>query len=62
MEVNHYTVRLTNANISDIKSIMLNNKNPDMMKFTEYEEVAFTYQKINWIWVNGNIVASDSWT
>jgi type VI secretion system secreted protein Hcp len=62
MEVNHYTVRLTNANISDIKSIMLNNKNPDMMKFIEYEEVAFTYQKIDWIWVNGNIVASDSWT
>ena len=62
MEVNHYTVRLTNANISDIKSIMLNNKNPDLMKFTEYEEVAFTYQKIEWTWVNGNIVASDSWT
>lgn len=61
MEVNHYTVKLTNASITDIKSVMLNNKNPDLTKYTEYEEVSFVYQKIQWIWVNGNIVAEDSW-
>lgn len=62
MEVNHYTVRLTNASIIDIKSVMLNNKNFELAKFAEYEEVAFTYQKIQWIWVNGNIVTEDTWT
>jgi type VI secretion system secreted protein Hcp len=62
MEVNHYTVRLTNASIMDIKSVMLNNKNFELAKFAEYEEVAFTYQKIQWTWVDGNIIAEDSWT
>ncbi len=61
MEVNHYTVRLTNASISDIKSIMLNNKNPDLSKYAEYEEISFTYQKIAWLWVDGGITAEDTW-
>lgn len=61
MEVNHYTIRLTNASIVDVKSIMLNNKNPELAKYTEYEEVSFVYQKIQWVWLNGNIVAEDSW-
>jgi len=60
-ETNHYTVRLTNANIADIKSVMLNNKYPEFMKLAEYEEISFTYQKIEWTWVNGGITASDDW-
>ncbi|MES2776392.1 MAG: Hcp family type VI secretion system effector [Bacteroidota bacterium] len=60
-EVNHYTVVLTNAKIVDIKSTMLNNKNPELVKFAEYEEVAFTYQKIEWTWVVDGISASDDW-
>jgi type VI secretion system secreted protein Hcp len=60
-EVNHYTVKLTNASIADIKSIMLNNKNPELAHFAEYEEVAFTYQKIEWTWVDGGITAMDDW-
>ena len=31
------------------------------MKFAEYEEVAFTYQQIDWAWNDGGITASDSW-
>ncbi len=60
-EVNHYTVKLTNAKIVDIKSIMLNNKNPELSRYAEYEEIAFTYQKIEWLWVLGGITASDDW-
>ena len=60
-DINHYTVKLTNANISDIKFRMLNNKNPDLMKFDEYEEIAFTYQKIEWTWNDGGITAGDDW-
>jgi len=58
-EVNHYTVKLTNANITSIEFRMPNNKDPQVMKLAEYEEVAFTYQKIQWTWNEGGITASD---
>jgi len=60
-EVQHYTVKLTNANIASIAFRMPNNKHPDLMKFSEYEEIAFTYQKISWTWVDGGITAEDDW-
>ena len=61
-EVQRYTVKLTNANVADIRFHMPNNKNPDLMKYSEYEEVSFTYQKIEWTWVDGDISAQDDWT
>jgi type VI secretion system secreted protein Hcp len=61
-EVQHYTVKLTNATIADIKFHMLNTKNPDLVKYSEYEEVSFTYQKIEWTWTDGGISAQDDWT
>ena len=60
-ENNHYTVKLTNANIASINFKMANNKHPDLMKFAEYEEVEFTYQKIEWTWNDGGITADDDW-
>jgi type VI secretion system secreted protein Hcp len=62
MEEQHYTVRLTNANIASIDFRMLNNKNPDLTRYAEYEEIAFTYQRISWTWVNGGITAADDWS
>ncbi|MEP6747883.1 MAG: type VI secretion system tube protein TssD, partial [Bacteroidota bacterium] len=56
-----YTVILTNANIADIRFTMPNNRLPDLMKLKEYEEIEFTYQKIQWTWMDGNITSSDSW-
>jgi len=61
VEVQHYTVKLTNANVASIAFRMANNKHPDLMKFAEYEEVAFTYQKIEWTWKDGGITAMDDW-
>jgi type VI secretion system secreted protein Hcp len=61
MEVQHYTVKLTNANIASISFRMANNKHPDLMKYAEYEEIAFTYQKIEWTWTEGGITAMDDW-
>ena len=61
VEVQHYTVKLVNANIASIDFRMANNKNPDLMKFAEYEEVAFTYQKIEWTWNEGGITSDDDW-
>lgn len=60
-EYQHYTVKLTNANIASIAFRMLNNKNADLMKYAEYEEVAFTYQKISWTWNEGGITSEDDW-
>lgn len=44
-ESNQYTVKLTNANIVSIDFYMPNNKDPQLMKFAEYEEVAFTIKE-----------------
>ena len=59
--VNHYNVKLTNTTIVYIKSIMLNKKNQELSRYTEYKEIAFTYQKIAWLCVQGGITASDEW-
>ena len=60
-EFQHYSIKLTNASIAEIHFRMPNNKNPDLVKFAEYEEIAFTYEKIAWTWKDGGIVAEDSW-
>jgi type VI secretion system secreted protein Hcp len=60
-EVQHFTVKLTNANIASIDFRMLNNKHPENMQLKEYEEIAFTYQTIEWTWMDGGITASDDW-
>lgn len=61
LEKQHYTVRLTNANICAIQFKMANNKNPKLARYTEYEEVSFTYQKISWTWNDGGLTAEDDW-
>ncbi len=60
-EVNHYTVKLTDASIASIDFKMPDNKDSNLTKRAEYEEIAFTYQKIQWIWNEGSITASDDW-
>lgn len=61
VEKQHYTVKLTHARIASIAFTMPNNKNPDLAKLVEYEEVAFVYHTIQWTWVDGGIVAADDW-
>jgi type VI secretion system secreted protein Hcp len=60
-EVNHYTVRLTDASVANIEFRMPDNKDPNLLQRAEYEEISFTYQKIQWIWNDGGIAASDDW-
>jgi type VI secretion system secreted protein Hcp len=56
-----FTVRLTNASIGSIEMEMPNNKHPDLMALETFEEVTFTYQKIEWVWIEGGISAADDW-
>lgn len=60
-EVQYYTIKLTNASISTIKTIMLNNKFSEYSNQEVMEEISFTYQKIEWIFENGGITAEDDW-
>jgi type VI secretion system secreted protein Hcp len=61
LEKQNYTVKLTNATVSSIATKMANNKNPKLVGFAPYEEIAFTYQKIEWTWNEGGIMAADDW-
>jgi type VI secretion system secreted protein Hcp len=60
-EKQHFTVRMLNANISSIAFKMANIRNPKLQRLTEYEEVAFTYEKIEWTWNDGGLTAIDDW-
>jgi type VI secretion system secreted protein Hcp len=60
-EVQHFTIKLINANIASMDFRMANMKHPELQKFAEYEEVAMTYEEINWTWTDGGITAEDSW-
>jgi type VI secretion system secreted protein Hcp len=56
-----FTIRLTNASIASINTQMPNNKHPDLARFETFEDVAFTYQSIEWTWTDGGLTASDDW-
>jgi type VI secretion system secreted protein Hcp len=45
----YLTVKLTNANVAS------------RVQTGETEEISFTYQKIEWTWVDGGVSASDDW-
>jgi type VI secretion system secreted protein Hcp len=59
-EQQHYTVKLEGARVVGIRQRMPNNKNPELMRFETYEEVTFSYQSIEWIWIDGGISAKGS--
>ncbi|HLO33965.1 MAG TPA: type VI secretion system tube protein TssD [Anaerolineales bacterium] len=60
-ERNHYTVKLTDASIASIDFRMPDTQDPHLATRAEYEEIAFTYQKIQWLWNEGGITSSDDW-
>ena len=60
-ELQHYTVKLTDARIVSIDFHMPNNRDPALAKLVEYEQVGFSYRRIDWTWVLGGITAQDDW-
>lgn len=54
LETLTYKVKLTNASISSFKLV----PGPDDRLVSE---VSLTYQKIEWVWVEGNITVVDDW-
>jgi type VI secretion system secreted protein Hcp len=60
-EVQYFTIKLSNASIASFAMQMPNNKHPDLMKLESFEEVSFSYEKIEWTWTDGAVTASDDW-
>jgi type VI secretion system secreted protein Hcp len=61
VEIQDYSVKLTNAKLVDIRFTMPNVRDPELVKLKEYEEISFVYEKIEWIWRQGNKTSSDAW-
>ncbi len=60
IDQHYYSVQLTNAAISSILVSLMDHRDPALDPQKAYEEVAFTYEKIVWTWVNGHS-AEDNW-
>jgi len=60
-EVQHFTIQLTGAHVTSIKSVMLNNKYPENMQHKEREEISFSYDTITWTWMDGGIKTTAEW-
>jgi type VI secretion system secreted protein Hcp len=60
-EIQNFTVDLTHARIASIRLIKPNTTDPDTASMPDREEVAFTYQNIQWTWNDGGISAGASW-
>jgi type VI secretion system secreted protein Hcp len=60
-ERQHFSIKLTNANISGIQFKLGNTRSPKLARYAEQEEISFTYQKIEWTWTEGGITTDDDW-
>lgn len=61
VEVQYFTITLTNALIASFRTEMPNTKHADLAKLNPFEEIAFTYEKIEWTWTDGGLSAADDW-
>jgi type VI secretion system secreted protein Hcp len=60
-ETQIYTIRLTNASISSIREFLPDSRDAATPNYPVQQEITFYYQKIEWIWTNGEVTAEDSW-
>ena len=61
VEYQYFTIKLTNARVASVRLVKPNTFDPTLNKMPDYEEVAFTYQKIEWTWTDGGVTAMDDW-
>jgi type VI secretion system secreted protein Hcp len=57
----HYTITLTNAVVASVSFRAEDPSVPGAAGSVEHEEIAFTYEKIEWTWADGDVTASDTW-
>ena len=56
-----FTIKLTNASMASVKVVQPDVKDPANAASTQTLDVSFTYEKIEWTWLNGGVTASDDW-
>ena len=54
-EFQHYTITGKQGRIVSIKTVMENNKNPDLTRYAEYEDVTVRFESVSWTWNDGGI-------
>lgn len=59
VEFQYFTIKLTNAKIISMHLVKPNTKVADIKGLPDYEEVEFSYQKIEWTWTEGGMIAID---
>lgn len=59
-EKQHFTIRLLNAQVESVHLELANTRSPETSKLPEMERIAFSYERIEWIWTDG-LVAEDEW-
>lgn len=60
-EEEYFNIFMENARITCIVPYMEDVKDPDFTHYDHMEAIEMTYEKITWIYLDGNIVHSDSW-
>jgi type VI secretion system secreted protein Hcp len=60
-EENYFRIKLDNAIIVNCKLVKLNTLDPNYKPYHDMEEVSFTFDRITWTYLDGNIEYTDSW-
>jgi len=61
-EVNYYTYRFIGIRIVSIRDWMPNNNDTAVLQLPHMQEISFTYDTIEWEFVNPSAVATDTWS
>lgn len=60
-EVEYFNTLLENASVVNIMPVLFDIKDPSKEKFNHMEIVEFRYEKITWLYLEGNVQHSDEW-
>lgn len=61
IEEEYFNHELTQARVVSIRPYMPDVDNPSNEQYKHMEEVAFRYEKIKWLFLEGNVEYTDSW-
>lgn len=60
-EENYYIYRFIGVRIVSVRDWMPNNRDPSADSFSYMQEISFTYDTIEWEYVDGGVTATDIW-
>jgi type VI secretion system secreted protein Hcp len=60
-QMNYYNIQLEGVRITGVKTELLNVQYPENGPIKAREKVAIRYDKITWVWTDGNLAFTDEW-